>query len=81
MSPHQTPDADDGAEYSFAVEYSGPPVSYDLPHVILINVERIPVATVVRQVSLSNKLSLPIVQLLLALDPRSKKGIGTWETW
>ncbi|KAE7999831.1 hypothetical protein FH972_004226 [Carpinus fangiana] len=73
MSPLQTPEADDGADYSFAVEYSGPPVGYDLPRAVPINVERIPVAAVVGQVSLSDKLSLPVVQPLLALDPRSKK--------
>jgi hypothetical protein len=73
MSPLQTSEADDGADYSFAVEYSGPPVGYDLPRAVPINVERIPVAAVVGQVSLSDKLSLPVVQPLLALDPRSKK--------
>jgi len=81
MSLLQTPDPDYGAEYSFAVEYNGPPVSYDFPCVVSINIERIPMAAVVWQVSLSDKLSLPVVQLLLALDPWSKKGIGTWETW
>lgn len=73
MSPLQTSDADDGAEYSFAMEYSGPPVTYDLPRAVPINFERIPVAAVVGQVSLSDKLSLPVVQPLLALDPRNKK--------
>ncbi|KAF5463888.1 hypothetical protein F2P56_014015 [Juglans regia] len=73
VPPVETSDAENGAEYSFAVEYSGPPVTYDLPRAVPINVERIPVAAVVAQVSLSDKLSLPVVQPLLAPDPRSKK--------
>lgn len=73
MSPLAASTADDGAEYSFAVEYSGPPVTYDIPRAVPINVERIPVAAVVGQVSLSDKLSLPVVQPLLAHDTRSKK--------
>uniref|UniRef100_A0A2N9JC99 Extra-large guanine nucleotide-binding protein 1 n=1 Tax=Fagus sylvatica TaxID=28930 RepID=A0A2N9JC99_FAGSY len=73
MSPLETSEAGDGVQYSFAVEYNGPPVSYDLPRAVPINVERIPVAAVVGQVSLPDKLSLPVVQPLLAPDPRSKK--------
>ncbi|XP_041000255.1 extra-large guanine nucleotide-binding protein 1-like isoform X3 [Juglans microcarpa x Juglans regia] len=73
MPPFETSDADYGAEFSFAVEYSGPPVTYDLPCAVPIKVERIPVAAAVAQVSLSDKLSLPVVQPLLAPDPRGKK--------
>ncbi|KAM3709410.1 hypothetical protein ACB098_02G171500 [Castanea mollissima] len=72
MSPPETSDADDGEQYSFAVEYNGPPVTYDIPRAVPINVERIPVAAVVAQVSLSDKLSMPVVQPLLAPDPRGK---------
>lgn len=63
---------DDDGPYSFAMEYHGPPVTYDIPRAVPINVEKIPVATVVAQVSLSDKLSLPVVQPLLASDPRCK---------
>lgn len=63
---------DDDGPYSFAMEYHGPPVTYDIPRAVPINVEKIPVATVVAQVSLSDKLSLPVVQPLLAPDPRCK---------
>uniref|UniRef100_A0A803PF54 Uncharacterized protein n=1 Tax=Cannabis sativa TaxID=3483 RepID=A0A803PF54_CANSA len=56
----------DGIQYSFAVEYHGPPVNYDIPRAVPINVERIPVAAVVSQVPLSDTLSLPVVQPVLA---------------
>ncbi|XP_027359630.1 extra-large guanine nucleotide-binding protein 1-like isoform X3 [Abrus precatorius] len=52
-------------EYSFAVEYDGPPLTYDLPRALPISVDSIPVAAVVSQVSLSDALALPVVQPLL----------------
>lgn len=64
--PPEASDADDGVQYSFAIEYKGPPVSYDLPRAVPINVDRIPVAAVVGQVPLPDKLSLPVVQPVLA---------------
>lgn len=67
----RTPSADEGVQYSFAVEYNGPPVAYDLPRAVPISVEKIPVAAVVTQVPLPDKLSLPVVQPLLALEPPS----------
>ncbi|XP_028791718.1 extra-large guanine nucleotide-binding protein 1 [Neltuma alba] len=61
MSPARTPEGDDGVPYSFAVEYNGPPVAFDLPKAVPISVEKIPVAAVVSQVPLSDKRSLPVV--------------------
>ncbi|PSS36437.1 Extra-large guanine nucleotide-binding protein like [Actinidia chinensis var. chinensis] len=60
--------AGDGVEYSFAMEYHGPPITHDLPRAVPINVDRIPVASVVSQVPLPEKLSLPVVQPILAPD-------------
>lgn len=59
---------DDGVEYCFAMEYDGPPITHDLPRAVPINVDRIPVATVVSQVPLSHKLTLPVVQPISATD-------------
>ncbi|KAK7406606.1 hypothetical protein VNO78_08235 [Psophocarpus tetragonolobus] len=64
-----SPAAPDAAEYSFAVEYDGPPLTYDLPRALPITVDNIPVASVVSQVPLSDALSLPVVQPLLPPPP------------
>ncbi|CAN6459938.1 unnamed protein product [Victoria cruziana] len=50
---------DDQLDVSFAVEYEGPPVAYDLPKVIPVDVDRIPVAS---QVSTSLPGTVPVVQ-------------------
>ncbi|QCD90957.1 extra-large guanine nucleotide-binding protein 1-like [Vigna unguiculata] len=60
-----SPAAPEAADYSFAVEYDGPPLTYDLPRAVPISVDSIPVAAVVSQVPLSDALSLPVVQPLL----------------
>ncbi|XP_022962968.1 extra-large guanine nucleotide-binding protein 1-like isoform X1 [Cucurbita moschata] len=63
----------EGLQYSFAKEYKGPPVPYDLPQALPINVERIPVAAVVAEVPFTHKMSLPVVQPILAQDVLTKK--------
>ncbi|KAJ9170780.1 hypothetical protein P3X46_018860 [Hevea brasiliensis] len=62
-------ETEDGIHYSFALEYNGPPLPYDLPRAVPINVNKIPVAAVVSQLSLPDKLSLPVVKPLLPTDP------------
>ncbi|KAJ1436542.1 P-loop containing nucleoside triphosphate hydrolase [Sesbania bispinosa] len=70
MSPAMTTtvaaDENDGVQYSFAVEYKGPPPAYDLPQAVPISVDMIPVAAVVAKVSFSDTLSLPVAQPLSA---------------
>ncbi|KAJ4967910.1 hypothetical protein NE237_014611 [Protea cynaroides] len=64
---------EDDVEFSFAMEYGGPPVSYNLPRAAPIDIKRIPIAAVVAPASLSNRVSLPVVQPLLSSDPLKKK--------
>lgn len=68
MSPAMTTPvaatAADGLQYSFAVEYKGPPPAYDVPQAVPITVDGIPVAAAVSQVPFSDALSLPVVQPL-----------------
>ncbi|KAK6116206.1 hypothetical protein DH2020_050052 [Rehmannia glutinosa] len=64
---------EDAVEYSFAMEYHGPPITRELPRAVPINVDRIPVAAVVSPTPFSDNLSLPIVQPISATDIISKK--------
>ncbi|KAF5727227.1 putative Extra-large G-protein 1 [Tripterygium wilfordii] len=60
-------------EYSIAVEYLGPPVTYDIPQAFPINVERIPIAAPVVSASLLDDLSLPVIQPIVKSKPTTKK--------
>ncbi|XP_051118509.1 extra-large guanine nucleotide-binding protein 1 [Andrographis paniculata] len=64
---------EDAAEYSFAMEYDGPPITCELPRALPINVDRIPVAAVVSPMPFSDNFSLPVVQPISAGDIISKK--------
>lgn len=72
MPPSKVSSTTDGVQYSFAVEYNGPPVTYDIPRAVPINVDQIPVAAVVAQLPLQDKLSLPVVQPVLAPSSLTK---------
>ncbi|KAI4325504.1 hypothetical protein MLD38_030895 [Melastoma candidum] len=63
----------DAPTYSFAVQYTGPPVPRDLPRAVPVSLERIPVAPVLSQVSHGEKLSLPVVQPILPADRKLLK--------
>ncbi|GFY89651.1 extra-large G-protein 1 [Actinidia rufa] len=66
-------DEDYSVEYSFAVEYSGPPVSYNIPQAVPVDIDRIPTASVVSMASISSNLSLPVIQPITKGDPLKKK--------
>ncbi|KAL0422693.1 UNVERIFIED_CONTAM: Extra-large guanine nucleotide-binding protein 1 [Sesamum latifolium] len=55
-------DDDYSVEYSFAMEYSGPPVSQDIPQVAPVDVRRIPTAAVAATGVMLSNLSLPVIQ-------------------
>ncbi|CAA2954320.1 extra-large guanine nucleotide-binding protein 1-like [Olea europaea var. sylvestris] len=63
-------DEDYSVEYSFAMEYSGPPVNHDIPQVLPIDVRRIPTAAAAKVL---NNLSLPIIQPIVKSKPSEKK--------
>ncbi|OAY78841.1 Extra-large guanine nucleotide-binding protein 1 [Ananas comosus] len=52
------------ADYSFAVEYHGPPLPYDIPKAIPIEIERIPVAAVAPPSASDAAEALPVVHPL-----------------
>ncbi|KAL8060501.1 hypothetical protein ABFX02_02G028600 [Erythranthe guttata] len=66
---------DFSAQYSFAVEYSGPPLNRDIPQVFPVDLRRIPTATVASGSSLpANNLCLRVVQpIAQTSDHTSKK--------
>ncbi|XP_061949482.1 extra-large guanine nucleotide-binding protein 1 [Populus nigra] len=66
------PDTEDGIQYSFALEYTGPPVGYDIPRAVPINVSKIPVAAVVSHINFPRKITLPVVKPLLPSSDTSK---------
>ncbi|KAF5200814.1 Guanine nucleotide-binding protein subunit alpha [Thalictrum thalictroides] len=72
-APEISDDKDDVVDYSFAIEYHGPPVTYELPRAVPIDIKRIPTASVLLSASIPDKLSLPVVQPLLSVDPLKKE--------
>ncbi|XP_059434767.1 extra-large guanine nucleotide-binding protein 1-like isoform X1 [Corylus avellana] len=74
------PDNDDdenfnNTDYSIALEYHGPPVSYDIPKVIPVDIRQIPVAAPVSSASVLNNLSLPVVQPIVKSSNRKSSRI------
>lgn len=60
------------SEYSFAMEYHGPPITHLIPRALPINVENIPIASVVSEHPISDKMPLPVVQPILASNISKK---------
>ncbi|KAL9300422.1 unnamed protein product [Arabidopsis thaliana] len=54
----------------FAEEYDGPPLSYNIPCAVPINVEKIPVAAVVSPVCISDNMSFPVIQPILSVESK-----------
>ncbi|CAN8284014.1 unnamed protein product [Cochlearia groenlandica] len=64
--PSKKSDSNREDECLFAVAYDGPPLQYDIPRAIPINVDRIPVAAVVSPVCISGNMSYPVIQPILS---------------
>ncbi|XP_019447166.1 PREDICTED: extra-large guanine nucleotide-binding protein 1-like [Lupinus angustifolius] len=60
--------------YSFAVEYDGPPVTFDLPKAVPITVDDIPVAAVVSNSNVP--FSLPVVHPLILPQPSKEPRVS-----
>ncbi|KAJ6413072.1 hypothetical protein OIU84_005975 [Salix udensis] len=73
------PVTEDGVQYSFALEYTGPPVGYDIPRAAPVNVNNIPVAAVVSHINFQKNITLPVVKPLLPPSDPSKnpKSVNT----
>ncbi|CAM8997582.1 unnamed protein product [Rhodiola kirilowii] len=53
------------AEYSFATEYKGPLVGYEIPHVVPVDIERIPTAAAVVNHAFLTDFPVPVVRPIL----------------
>lgn len=58
-------DDDQSADYSFAMEYSGPPLIRDIPQVVPIDVRRIPIASMAARAVILSNSSLPVIHPIL----------------
>ncbi|GMI87928.1 extra-large G-protein 1 [Hibiscus trionum] len=65
-------DDDSNVEYSFAIEYHGPPVTFDIPKVVPVDVDRLPTAAPVSSSYVFTHISLPVIQPLVKAKPVTK---------
>jgi hypothetical protein len=65
---------EDHTNYSFAMEYSGPPISRDIPRAVPIDFDQIPIAAAaLASASTFNYNSLPVIQPIVKGNPLDKK--------
>ncbi|XP_041990615.1 extra-large guanine nucleotide-binding protein 1-like isoform X1 [Salvia splendens] len=69
-------DDDFSVEYSFAMEYSGPPVSHDIPQVVPIDIRRIPTASVAARAVVLKDFSVPVIHPVAKSDQSKKNVLG-----
>lgn len=72
-SNHDDDDNHHSMEYSFAMEYHGPPVTYDVPLAVPVDIDQVPTAAAVVSASLVDNSSVPVIQPIVMGKPLSKK--------
>ncbi|PWA94250.1 extra-large GTP-binding protein 2 [Artemisia annua] len=73
--PKKDDDDEYNVEYSFATEYTGPPVSYNIPKALPIDVGCISTASIVSTPVNSGNLSLPVIYPVLKREPKPFSGL------
>ncbi|KAK6240500.1 hypothetical protein SCA6_005889 [Theobroma cacao] len=63
----------DNVEYSFAIEYHGPPVPYDIPKAVPVDVDQLPTAATVSSSYVLNENSVPVIQPIVKANPVKQK--------
>ncbi|XVF00629.1 hypothetical protein REPUB_Repub04eG0017300 [Reevesia pubescens] len=66
-------DDDNNIEYSFAIEYHGPPVTFDIPKAAPVDVDQLPTAATVSSSFELNDNSLPVIQPIVKTNPLYQK--------
>ncbi|XWS40365.1 hypothetical protein CRYUN_Cryun18bG0134900 [Craigia yunnanensis] len=66
-------DDDNNIEYSFAIEYHGPPVTFDIPKAVPVDVDQLPTAATVSSSFVLNDISLPVIQPIVKTTPVNQK--------
>ncbi|OMO92174.1 Guanine nucleotide binding protein (G-protein), alpha subunit [Corchorus olitorius] len=66
-------DDDYNVEYSIAIEYHGPPISYDIPKAVPVDVDELPTAATVSSSYVLNDISLPVIQPIVKTNPVNQK--------
>ncbi|XWS67506.1 hypothetical protein CRYUN_Cryun04dG0012400 [Craigia yunnanensis] len=66
-------DDDNNIEYSFAIEYHGPLVTFDIPKVVPVDVDQLPTAATVSSSFVLNEISLPVIQPIVKTNPVNHK--------
>lgn len=81
ISPAKPQETEDeySVEYSFAIEYSGPALTYNIPKAVPVDVDQIPVASIASSESILADLSLPIIHPIVNSDRLSKKLSGEYK--
>ncbi|XVE67425.1 hypothetical protein DITRI_Ditri08aG0159900 [Diplodiscus trichospermus] len=73
-SPAKDDDGDDSnIEYSFAIEYHGPPVTFNIPKAVPVDVGQLPTAATVSSSFVLNDISLPVIQPIVKTTPVNQK--------
>ncbi|KAE8664652.1 Extra-large guanine nucleotide-binding protein 1 [Hibiscus syriacus] len=66
-------DDDVSIEYSFAIEYRGPPITFDIPKLVPVDVDRLPTAAEVSSSFSLNDIPLPVIQPIVKINPVNQK--------
>ncbi|KAK6916508.1 Guanine nucleotide binding protein (G-protein), alpha subunit [Dillenia turbinata] len=81
VSAHSFSEIDDDVdvEYSFAMEYNGPPIAHGIPRIIPIDNKQIPTALAISSDSFVDNLALPVIQPLGRTSHAKRKLSGKAE--